>query len=131
MPAWTPPDGPAYLELDEIGLALEHRLRGEPAAVRAARRDAERRWVRANPGPAFHGPAPVSPPSTRGLPAVKQRIECPGVSWLGRVRNTCRTHLGGLDQALHLEHMTLLWVRMVRVNGASPHMVWAALRRGA
>lgn len=37
--------------------------------------------------------------------------------------------VGGLEQALHLEHMTLLWVRMVRVNGASPHMVWAMLRR--
>lgn len=39
--------------------------------------------------------------------------------------------VGGLEQALHLEHMTLLWVRMVRINGASPHLVWAALRRGA
>jgi hypothetical protein len=37
--------------------------------------------------------------------------------------------VGGLEQALHLEHMTLLWVRMVRVNGATPDMVWAALRR--
>jgi hypothetical protein len=37
--------------------------------------------------------------------------------------------VGGLEQALHLEHMTLLWVRMVRVGGASPHMVWARLRR--
>jgi 8-hydroxy-5-deazaflavin:NADPH oxidoreductase len=37
--------------------------------------------------------------------------------------------VGGLEQALHLEHLTLLWVRMVRVNGASPHMVWAHLRR--
>jgi len=37
--------------------------------------------------------------------------------------------VGGLEQALHLEHMTLLWVRMVRVNGATPHLVWAALRR--
>jgi hypothetical protein len=37
--------------------------------------------------------------------------------------------VGGLEQALHLEHMTLLWVRMVRMNGASPHLVWAALRR--
>jgi hypothetical protein len=37
--------------------------------------------------------------------------------------------VGGLNQALHLEHMTLLWVRMVRVHGASPHLVWAALRR--
>lgn len=37
--------------------------------------------------------------------------------------------VGGLEQALHLEHMTLLWVRMVRAQGASPHLVWAALRR--
>jgi predicted dinucleotide-binding enzyme len=37
--------------------------------------------------------------------------------------------VGGLEQALHLEHMTLLWVRMVRVGGASPQMVWARLRR--
>jgi len=37
--------------------------------------------------------------------------------------------VGGLDQALHLEHMTLMWVRMVRVQGHSPNLVWAALRR--
>jgi len=37
--------------------------------------------------------------------------------------------VGGLEQALHLEHLTLLWIRMVRVNGHSPHMVWAVLRR--
>jgi hypothetical protein len=37
--------------------------------------------------------------------------------------------VGGLEQALHLEHMTLLWVRMVRVNGHSPSMVWAMLTR--
>ena len=37
--------------------------------------------------------------------------------------------VGGLEQALHLEHMTLLWVRMVRVNGASPDLVYAALHR--
>lgn len=37
--------------------------------------------------------------------------------------------VGGLEQALHLEHMTLLWVRMVRMNRRSPHMVWAMLGR--
>jgi len=37
--------------------------------------------------------------------------------------------VGGIEQALHLEHMTLLWIRMVRVTGHSPHIVWAALRR--
>ncbi|MBI1325191.1 prephenate dehydrogenase/arogenate dehydrogenase family protein [bacterium] len=36
--------------------------------------------------------------------------------------------IGGLDQALHLEHMTLLWIRMVRVHGHSPRLVWAALQ---
>lgn len=36
---------------------------------------------------------------------------------------------GGIEQALHLEHMTLLWIRMVRMGGASPHTVWAVLRR--
>ncbi len=37
--------------------------------------------------------------------------------------------VGGIEQALHLEHMTLLWVRMVRAGGHSPHMVWAVLTR--
>lgn len=37
--------------------------------------------------------------------------------------------VGGLVQAVHLEHMTLLWVRMVRAGGRSPGLVWAALRR--
>lgn len=36
--------------------------------------------------------------------------------------------VGGLAQALHLEHMTLLWVRMVRAGGHSPRLVWAALQ---
>lgn len=37
--------------------------------------------------------------------------------------------VGGAEQALHLEHMTLLWVRMVRMGGRSPHTVWAHLTR--
>ena len=37
--------------------------------------------------------------------------------------------VGGLGQALHLEHMTLLWVRMVRVGRHPAGLVWAALRR--
>ncbi len=37
--------------------------------------------------------------------------------------------VGGMEQALHLEHMTLLWVRMVRVSGQSPNTVWAMLKR--
>lgn len=37
--------------------------------------------------------------------------------------------VGGLAQALHLEHMTLMWVRMVRLQGVSPHTVWGMLQR--
>lgn len=37
--------------------------------------------------------------------------------------------VGGLEQALHLEHMTLMWVRMVRANGHSANLVWARLKR--
>ncbi|MCB9558135.1 MAG: NADPH-dependent F420 reductase [Deltaproteobacteria bacterium] len=37
--------------------------------------------------------------------------------------------VGGLVQALHLEHMTLLWVRMVRAQGHSPGLAWGVLRR--
>ena len=37
--------------------------------------------------------------------------------------------VGGLVQALHLEHMTLLWVRLVRAQGHSPDLAWAALQQ--
>jgi predicted dinucleotide-binding enzyme len=37
--------------------------------------------------------------------------------------------VGGAAQALHLEHMALLWVRMVRVGGHAPALVWARLTR--
>lgn len=36
---------------------------------------------------------------------------------------------GNLTQALHLEHMTLLWVKMVRMNGHHPNFVWAYLEK--
>lgn len=36
--------------------------------------------------------------------------------------------VGPLTAALDLEHLTLLWVRMVRAGGHSPRLVWAALR---
>lgn len=35
---------------------------------------------------------------------------------------------GELSQALHLEHMTLLWVTMVRKGQLSPKLVWAAIK---
>lgn len=36
---------------------------------------------------------------------------------------------GDLSQALHMEHMTLLWVKMVRANGHHPNFTWAILKR--
>ena len=37
--------------------------------------------------------------------------------------------VGGLDQSLHLEHMTLMWVKMVRANGHHPNFTWGYLER--
>lgn len=37
--------------------------------------------------------------------------------------------VGGLSQSLHLEHMTLLWVKMVRANDHHPNFTWAYLER--
>ena len=37
--------------------------------------------------------------------------------------------VGELGQALHLEHMTLLWVKMVRAKGHHPNFTWAYLER--
>ena len=37
--------------------------------------------------------------------------------------------VGGLDQALHLEHMTLLWVKMVRRDGHHPNFTWGYLEK--
>jgi predicted dinucleotide-binding enzyme len=36
---------------------------------------------------------------------------------------------GKLDQSLHLEHMTLLWIKMARVQGKGAGFVWAMLQR--
>ncbi len=37
--------------------------------------------------------------------------------------------VGDLPQSLHLEHMTLLWVKMVRRDGHHPNFTWAYLER--
>ena len=36
--------------------------------------------------------------------------------------------VGGLAAALDLEHLTLLWIRLVRGQGLDPYLTWAALR---
>lgn len=37
--------------------------------------------------------------------------------------------VGDSSRALHLEHMTLLWVNMVRAQGHHPHFTWGYLER--
>jgi predicted dinucleotide-binding enzyme len=37
--------------------------------------------------------------------------------------------VGNLSHSLHLEHMSLLWVKMVRANGHHPNFTWAYLER--
>lgn len=39
--------------------------------------------------------------------------------------------VGGIVQALPMEHLTLLWIRLVRAGGRSPHLAWSLLDRGA
>ena len=36
---------------------------------------------------------------------------------------------GPLSSALHLEHMTLLWIKMARAQGRGPNFIWAMLER--
>lgn len=36
---------------------------------------------------------------------------------------------GALSSGLHLEHLTLLWIKMARMNGDGSGFVWARLRR--
>lgn len=36
---------------------------------------------------------------------------------------------GPLSSSLHLEHLTLLWIKMGRVQGKGPNFVWAMLQR--
>ena len=36
---------------------------------------------------------------------------------------------GGIGQSLHLENMTLLWIKMARVQGQGADFVWARLKR--
>ncbi|MEA5549377.1 NADPH-dependent F420 reductase [Anabaena cylindrica UHCC 0172] len=37
--------------------------------------------------------------------------------------------VGNLSMSLHLEHMTLLWIQMARVQGWGANFVWAMLKR--
>lgn len=51
------------------------------------------------------------------------------VSTLCQVLGWCPVDAGPLSSALHLEHMTLLWIKMGRVQGKGTGFVWAMLER--
>ncbi len=36
---------------------------------------------------------------------------------------------GGIENSLHLEHMTLLWIKMARIQGKGADFVWSMLQR--
>lgn len=36
---------------------------------------------------------------------------------------------GDISMSLHLEHMTLLWIKMARMQGSGANFVWAMLER--
>lgn len=36
---------------------------------------------------------------------------------------------GDITMSLHLEHLTLLWIKMARVQGRGPGFVWAMMKR--
>jgi 8-hydroxy-5-deazaflavin:NADPH oxidoreductase len=52
-----------------------------------------------------------------------------GVSELCQALGWEAVDTGNLAMSLHLEHMTLLWIKMARVQGLGPDFVWAMLRK--
>jgi predicted dinucleotide-binding enzyme len=56
--------------------------------------------------------------------AAKQTVErlCADLGW-------SPVDVGPLSSSLHLEHMTLLWIKMGRMQGRGPGFVWAMLER--
>ncbi len=72
--------------------------------------------------PAPHGVAPMSP--FAGDDADAKSIVAALVADMGWEG----VDVGPLAAALDLEHLALLWIRMVRMGGHDPHLVWAALR---
>ena len=60
------------------------------------------------------------------LPSSPRRTS--SISPPGRM-NRSMGDAGPLSSALHVEHMTLLWIKIARVAGNGPNFVWAMLER--
>ena len=76
-----------------------------------------------NPTFPAYGVKPVMPLAGNDLPAKQQ------VARLNHDLGFETLDVGDLSQALHLEHLTLLWVKMVRRDGHHPNFTWAYLER--
>jgi 8-hydroxy-5-deazaflavin:NADPH oxidoreductase len=63
------------------------------------------------------------------LIAGDDAISKQGVSELCQALGWEAVDTGNLAMSLHLEHMTLLWIKMARVQGLGPDFVWAMLRK--
>lgn len=115
-----------------VGAGLRHALGSTASgAERVAELAPAARVVKAfsvygaeNLGSAPHPGAPARPvmPIAGDDAAAKD-----AVARLAREMGWRPLDTGPLAQALHLEHLTLLWVRMVRAGGHRPDLVWAAI----
>ena len=88
-----------FLELDEARTAL-HEGGERQSLVR--RRQAERAWVEAHPGPASYGKDPGPPPSLAALPA-EARLLMEGMLWASQ-RVFATEHDGHMSPAGHVVH---------------------------
>lgn len=71
---------------------------------------------------------PTHPAAPTMLIAADQADAQSTAETLARKTGWMPLHVGPLAHALHLEHMTLLWVKMVRVQGMSPRTAWALVQ---
>jgi hypothetical protein len=63
------------------------------------------------------------------LIAGNDAIAKQGIATLCRELGWEPVDVGNLAMSLHLEHMTLLWIKMARVQGLGSGFVWAKLKR--
>jgi len=108
-----------FIGIGQVGGALASSLLKAGHHVTIAARDAQSDSVRK---------AQQANPALKALPvqdaAAKATVGrlCADLGWRP-------VDAGPLSAALHLEHMTLLWIKLGRVRGKGPNFVWAMLER--
>jgi len=117
-----------------VGPGITHRLKSEKSGAEAVQEWApDARVVKAFTIYGFENFIDSSFPAYNVKPAMliagKDKKAKDEVSVLLNELGFFPKDTGPLNQSLHLEHMTLLWVKMVRMNGHHPNFVWAYLER--